>query len=226
MRINDILKGVPLFKYLAEEGRKRLATAMRFHSVSKGDVLFRKGSKGTALYIVKRGRIRLSISSRLNGEFVLAIASEGDYFGEETLLDGKPCLFDAIAMEHAELLLLDRRDFLAFLESNKGAVQLILLSLSQRLRDTVDLLGDACFLNVSERFAKKLVELAMVHGCHEGGNIYIDLPLSQKELASLVGATRESINKELRLLREKGLVSNQEQGICIHDLERLKLRVH
>ncbi len=226
MMINDILKGIPLFKCISEEGRARLADALRYRSVKKGDVLFRKGGKGTALFIVKKGKIRLALPSRLGGEFVLAIASEGDFFGEETLLGGQPCLFDAIAMEPAELLMLYHQDFLTFLNANKGAMQLIIGALSQRLSYTIDLLADSCFLNISGRFAKKLVELATAHGYQDGEDIHIDMHLSQTDLASLVGATRESINKELRLLRRKGLVSSQEQGICIHDLERLKLRAH
>ena len=66
----------------------------------------------------------------------------------------------------------------------------------------------------------------MQHGRREGDVIFIDLSLTQKDMASMVGATRESINKELRALREKGLVSIQENMICIHNLERLKRRAH
>ena len=102
----------------------------------------------------------------------------------------------------------------------------MLLSLSRRLRRTDDLLQDTCFLNISGRFAKKLVELAELHGEPEGAEVRIHMPLTQRELAAMVGATRESINKELRVLREKGLVSVQEEDIIILNMERLKRRAH
>jgi CRP-like cAMP-binding protein len=86
-------------------------------------------------------------------------------------------------------------------------------------------LEDTCFLNISARFAKKLVELAEKHGRREEDSTVIDLALTQKDLASMIGATRESVNKELRTLREKGLVCTQESTIRIYDLDLLKRRI-
>ena len=223
---NDFLKHVPLFQHLSDEDRVRLAGSIKLQSLKKGEILFNKGGAGDALYIIKKGKIKIFLSSHAGDEVLLAIFSEADFFGEMALLDGMPRSADAIAIEPTELLLLDRNDFISFLNHNKNAVQAVLQSLSQRLRRTDDLLEDTCFLQISERFAKKLVELAMQHGRREGDVIFIDLSLTQKDMASMVGATRESINKELRTLREKGLVSIQENMICIHNLERLKRRAH
>jgi len=223
---NDFLKHIPLFQHLSNEDRGRLAKSIRHQSLKKGEVLFHKGSAGDALYIIKNGRIKIFLSSHAGDEVLLAIFSEADFFGEMALLDGMPRSADAVAIEPTELLLLNRNDFISFLNHNNNAVQAVLQSLSQRLRRTDDLLEDTCFLQISERFAKKLVELATQHGRREGDMIFIDLSLTQKDMASMVGATRESINKELRTLREKGLVSIQENMICIHNLERLKRRAH
>ena len=223
---NDFLKHVPLFQHLSDEDRVRLAGSIKLQSLKKGEILFNKGGAGDALYIIKKGKIKIFLSSHAGDEVLLAIFSEADFFGEMALLDGMPRSADAIAIEPTELLLLNRNDFISFLNHNNNAVQAVLQSLSQRLRRTDDLLEDTCFLQISERFAKKLVELAMQHGRREGDVIFIDLSLTQKDMASMVGATRESINKELRTLREKGLVSIQENMICIHNLERLKRRAH
>ena len=223
---NDFLKHVPLFQHLSEDDRIRLAESIKLQRLKKGEILFNKGGAGDALYIIKKGRIKIFLSSHAGDEVLLAIFSEADFFGEMALLDGMPRSADAIAIEPTELLLLNRNDFISFLNHNSNAVQAVLQSLSQRLRRTDDLLEDTCFLQISERFAKKLVELAMQHGRREGDVIFIDLSLTQKDMASMVGATRESINKELRTLREKGLVSIQENMICIHNLERLKRRAH
>ena len=102
----------------------------------------------------------------------------------------------------------------------------LLHSFSMRLRKTDDILEDTCILKISARFAKKLVELAETYGRQDGNTIHISLRLTQTDLASMVGATRESINKELRVLREKGLISITEGEIRIHSLERLKRRMH
>ena len=226
MLINEFLKHIPLFEHLHTEDRQRLAGSIKDYSLKKGEILFHKGSAGDALYIIKQGKIKISLLSNVGTEVVLAIFSEGDFFGEMALLDGMPRSADAMAIEPTDLLVLDRQDFIAFLMNKKNAVQAVLQSLSQRLRHTDDLLEDTCFLQISARFAKKLVELAATHGRQEGDKVCIDLTLTQQDLASMVGTTRESINKELRTLREKGLVSIQDNVIGINDLERLKRRAH
>ncbi len=222
----DFLRCVPLFQQLYDEDLAWLVQSIKNRSLKKGEVLFRKGGDGDALYIIKQGKIKISLISHLCDEVVLAIFSECDFFGEMALLDGMTRSADATAIEPTELFALDRQDFLAFLMHNDKAVQAILKSLSQRLRHTDDLLEDTCFLQISARFAKKLVELSGVHGHQRDGKVFIDLALTQKDMASMVGTTRESINKELRILREKGLVSIQDNSIVVHNMERLRRRAH
>ncbi|MFC1817109.1 Crp/Fnr family transcriptional regulator, partial [Thermodesulfobacteriota bacterium] len=117
----------------------------------------------------------------------------------------------------SKLLLLNRSDFLRFLKKSEAAIERLLSSLSMRLRKADDLLEETSFLNIPARLAKKLLEIGEAFGHEDGDAIEIHLKLSQKELADMVGATRESINKELRVLRGKGLVSVTEEAIYIHD---------
>jgi CRP-like cAMP-binding protein len=219
------LKEVPLFQSLEPLDTERLAASLMHQSLKKGEILFRKGSEGSALYIIKEGSIKIVLSSKNGDEVILAIFSRGDFFGEMALVDGMARSADAVALEPTEVFILNRTDFLSFLKNNENAIQSILLSLSLRLRTTDDLLEDTCFLNISARFAKKLVELAEKHGRKEENSAVIDLALTQKDLASMIGATRESVNKELRTLREKGLVSTQGNTIRIYDLDLLKRRI-
>jgi CRP-like cAMP-binding protein len=221
----NFLKEVPLFQSLEREDSERLAASLMYQSLKKGEILFRKGSEGNALYIIKEGSIKIVLSSKNGDEVILAIFSRGDFFGELALVDGMPRSADAVALEPTEVFFLNRSDFLSFLKNSENAIQSILLSLSLRLRTTDDLLEDTCFLNISARFAKKLVELAEKHGRREEDSTVIDLALTQKDLASMIGATRESVNKELRTLREKGLVCTQESTIRIYDLDLLKRRI-
>jgi len=225
MSPNQFIKQVSLFQSLNHDDIENLAGSLRLQSLKKGEVLFRKGSEGNALYIIKKGSIKIVVSSKLGDEVILVVFFEGDFFGEMSLLDGMPRSADAVALESAELLVLDGRDFLTFLKGNENAIRSILCSLSLRLRKTDDLLEDTCFLNISARFAKKLVELAEHHGRKEENSTLIDLDLTQKDLANMIGATRESINKELRTLREKGLVCTKESSIRIYNLDLLKRRI-
>jgi CRP/FNR family transcriptional regulator, cyclic AMP receptor protein len=215
---------IPLFQGLALEERRRLFFSARRQSLKKGDVLFRKGSEGTTLYVIHKGRIKISVTSNTGDEVILAFFSEGDYFGEMALLDGMTRSADAMAVEPTELFALNQKDFTAFLQQNTSAILAVLKALSLRLRKTDDLLEDTCFLNISARFAKKLIELAELHGRPVDGAIQIEISFSQREFAGMIGASRESINKELRILKEKGLVTIMENKVYIHNLERLKKR--
>ncbi len=226
MKPKEFLRGVDLFHSLNTEDEERLARVVKRRSLKKGEALFRKGDEGNSLYIVKSGRIKIVLPSDAGDEVSPAILSEGDFFGEMALLDGMPRSADAIALEPTELFALNRSDFFSFLLNNEKAIQSIFSNLSMRLRRTDDLLEDVCFLTISTRLAKILVELAEVHG-RQGevkGIIQIDLRLTQRDLASMVGVTRESINKELRVLREKGLIGTEGNAIQILDMIRLKRR--
>jgi len=228
MKPEKFLRGVHLFQSLSPYDSEHLAASLKRRSLKKGEALFRKGDEGTSLYIVKSGSVKIVLPSSMGDEVAPAILSEGDFFGEMALLDGMPRSADVVALEPSELLALNQKDFLAFLKSNEAAIQSIFSYLSMRLRKTDDLLEDAHFLNISTRLARRLVELSGKYGYQkdEGKPVQIDLRLTQKDLASIVGATRESINKELRILREKGLVNTEGNTLQILNPEQLKKRAH
>ncbi len=228
MKPEAFLRSVQLFQSLSAADGERLAASLKRRSLKKGEALFRKGDEGTSLYIVKSGSVKIVLPSHMGDEVAAAILSEGDCFGELSLLDGMPRSADVVALEASELLALKQTDFLGFLKGNEAAIQAILSYLSLRLRKTDDLLEDAYFLNISTRLARRLVELSGKYGRQdeEGKPSQIDLRLTQKDLASIVGATRESINKELRILREKGLVDTDGNTLRILNPERLRKRAH
>ena len=222
----SILKNVPLLQFLSDADLAQLSLSLRVQRLRNKHALFRKGDEGTALYIIRKGKVKIVLPSKVGEEVILTIFSEGDFLGEMSLLDEKPRSADAVAMEESEVYVLNRTDFLSFLQENENAIKCILSCLSERLRKTDDLLEDASFLSVSARLAKKLVELGREFGVKEKDVVRIGLRLTQQDMADLVGTTRESINKELRVLREKGLVSMESGYIRLLDLERLNRRVH
>lgn len=220
----NILKNIPLFASLSETDREYLASLLRRKSIEKNEVLFRQGDEGTALYIIMQGRIKISVSRRMD-KVTLAILGQGEFLGEMALLDGLPRSADAMAIEESQLYALNRKDFLSFLVNNENAVRAVLYSLSMRLRKTDDQLAEMCFLNLSARLAKKLVEMAAAQSPDERCRQCCSLTISQQELGNILGVSRESINKELRILRDKGYVSTSRNTIIIHDRESLIKRM-
>jgi CRP-like cAMP-binding protein len=217
-----LLKQIPLFGTFQPADHEQLAGLLRRRNLKKGDVLFRKGDEGTALYIIIKGRMKITVPSKLGDEITLAILSQGDFFGEMALLDSLPRSADATAVEETLLYVLNRSDFLSFLIHNENAVRSILYALSSRLRKTDDFLTEVCFLNISARLARRLLEMSesLIHENKPGSSM--ELKLTQKDLASLLGTTRETINRELKILRDRGIVSTSRNLITIHNRELLK----
>lgn len=217
-----LLKEVPLFTSLSSDDLQKLSGLVRKKTLSKGEYLFRQGDEGTALYIIMQGRLQVSLSRRLD-RVTLAIVGRGECLGEMALLDAQPRSADVLAVEDSEVYALNRQDFLTFLMGNERALRALLYSLSMRLRSTIDLVGDMCFLHLSTRLAKKLVELA--RETNDGNDsCECTLRISQRELGEILGVSRESINKELKTLRDRKILSTSRNAISILDPEHLKRR--
>ncbi len=220
-----LLRQVPLFRSLREEDTRHLAAFLQKLTVHKGDVLCRKGEEGNTLFMIIAGKLKIVRKSRNGDEVILAVISAGDFCGEMALLDGLPRSADAVAVEDTILYVLTRADFLSCVINNGRAVKAILSTLSKRLRRADDFLADIFFLNVGARLSKKLVELALSNGYNEENGGVTELKTTQKSIAGMIGATRESVNKELRVLRELGLIGIAERKITILDIEGLKQRI-
>lgn len=217
----SVLKRIPLFASLADVDLDNLAILLRRKGLTKGETLFRQGDEGTALYIILQGKIKISLSRRTD-TVTLALLGEGEFLGEMALLDGLPRSADAIALEESQLYVLNRTDFLSFLINNENAVRATLSALSLRLRKTDKQLAEMCFLNLSVRLAGKLVELAEAQVSAGQEALEYALKISQRELGEILGVSRESVNKELKTLRAKGILSTSRSRILIHDLASLK----
>jgi len=219
-----VLKKIPLFGSLTEADQKNLVSLMRRTTIRKGDFLFRQGDEGTALYIILQGRIKISVSRRTD-TVTLAILGQGEFLGEMALLDDLPRSADAVALEDSQLYALNRKDMLSFLKNNEHAVYAVLSSLSLRLRKTDNLLAEMCFLNLSARLVNKLVELAGPLAAGETKPQVCTIKISQQELGDILGVSRESINKELKIIRTKGYISTSRNTIIIRDLKLFEKRI-
>jgi|ADurb_Val_02_Slu_FD_contig_61_453617_length_812_multi_3_in_0_out_0_1 CRP-like cAMP-binding protein len=224
MALVSLLRRMPLFEGLAHEEMEALASLLRLRSVKKGDVIFRKGDEGTNLYAILRGCVRITVPTALGDEIAVAVMKDGEFFGEMALLDGMPRSASASAGEETQLAILERSDFLKFLAKRDHAIQAILMALSWRLRKTDDLISEICFSSLSQRLAKRIMDLADDESGEGRQDSERQINMTQKELSEMLGVSRESVNKELKVLRDKEIVRTERGKIIVSDLERLKKR--
>ncbi|MCF8062172.1 MAG: Crp/Fnr family transcriptional regulator [Deltaproteobacteria bacterium] len=225
MSATPLIRTIPLFSTLKESDLRRLESRLVRRRYAGGEVLFHMGDEGGNLYIIQRGRVKVTIPSVEGEEVILAILSAGEILGEISLIDGKPRSATVQAMKDTEVLCLFREDFLEVLQERFDVVLGILEILADRLRHTDVLLAESRFMDITARLAKKLLDLTRAFGIQEENGVRIGVRVTQKDLASMVGATRESVNKQLRVLRESGLLSMTEGHIRVLDPEGLARRI-
>jgi CRP-like cAMP-binding protein len=214
----SVLAGVDLFAVLTAEELEGLGARLRRRHYAKGTVLFTEGDPGTGLYVIEWGRVKIVLTSPAGKELVLAVCGPGEFFGDMALLDGEPRSADAIVAEDCQLLILQRDDFVRFLETHPQAAVRLLAVLSRRLRRATRRHQEATLLDVSARLASALLRLAEEQGAPAGAPaadgaapVVIPTGLTQAGLAAQVGVTRESVNKWLRYFQRRGWLS-WEQG--------------
>jgi CRP-like cAMP-binding protein len=191
----------------------RRSAQLQRRRYAKGEVIFLQGEPGTCLYLVAAGQVKIALTSAEGDEVELARLGPGEFFGELALLDGEPRSADAIATAPTELLLLPRADFLRLLDAQPALVRPLLTLVSRRLRQDVAVAHDVAFLEVPARLAKVLLQLAAQGQPNDDGIVIARL--TQTELAGMVGATRESVNKWLGCFARQGLIRHQRGEITV-----------
>ena len=218
----EILSAVGLFQGLSEQELASVATLTTTRELASRNELFHKGDQGSQVYVVCSGRLKILTTSRVGTCVVFNTVGPGEVIGELALISGTPRSATVIAVEPCVLLVIERRDFLAFLRSRPEAAIRLLVILADRLRGVNEMVEDTLFLNVSPRLAKKLMSYAERYGERTSTGIRIDLKLSQEEWGDLVGTTRESINKQLRNWASEGMLSLDRGYVVIHQSEGLE----
>lgn len=211
------LATIPMFGKLDERELDGLLGAARSRSVQAGRELFHKGDRGSQVFVILSGRLKVMTTSAEGDDVVFGLMDPGEVFGElGLLLEEGTRTATIVAVDPCELLVIDRREFLPFLRAHPDAAIKLLEALAERLRRISEFVEDTLFLNLPCRLAKKLVELSQKYGRQASGGLRIDLHVSQTELGDMVGTTRESINKLVRRWAQEGLVSMEQGYITIH----------
>ncbi|HXZ43911.1 MAG TPA: Crp/Fnr family transcriptional regulator [archaeon] len=216
----DHLRRVPIFCMLEPKILAILAEMTRTQHYHRGQIIYYRGDPGNAMYVLVDGSVELTLPSETGSEVLVARLRAGQHFGELAVLDGRPRWVTAVAAEPTQVLAIYREALLDFLRQHAEASLQIALSLCSRLRHIAELLSDMVFLDLLSRLAKRLCEMADI--LHEAVAEAKDVRITQEDLAEMVGATREAVNKHLGRLREMGVIQTGRKHVRILDPERLR----
>ncbi|WP_201829432.1 Crp/Fnr family transcriptional regulator [Microvirga zambiensis] len=202
------------FSALGSDAIAQIASLCTPRKVLDGETLFLKGDPGDALYGVRRGQIVITTTTDTGRQFTLNILGPGDVFGEIALLDGHPRSADAVASGQTELFVIRRSDFQELLKRQPEITTRIIELLCERLRFSSERLEEASLLSLKSRLARRLLKLVEDFG--------EEIDITQEELSVLVGAGRETVNRQLQKWRKLGVVELGRARVRIVDTPRLQ----
>jgi CRP-like cAMP-binding protein len=220
----EVIRKAPLFTALDDVAAASLLANMVSVKISKGSVLFAEGDEGDQLYVIAEGKLKLGTSSGDGRENLLSILGPGEMFGELSLFDPGPRTSTATAVTDAKLLSLGQEKLLPWLAENPKVALQLLARLAQRLRRTNEAVGDLVFSDVPGRVAKALIDLGERFGKKTEEGLFVHHDLTQEELAQLVGASRETVNKALADFAGRNWLKLDGRAVLITDFERLSKR--
>ena len=213
-----IFRDHPLFSGLGAEIIDRLAAYAHTKSISAGTTIFSKGDPGTSLFAVCSGTVKISNHSPDGKDAVFNLINVGDIFGEIALLDGQPRTAEALALSDCELMVIDRRDFIPLVKSKPEIALKLIEVLCGRLRRTSEQVEDVIFLDLPTRLAKTLLWLVKNSKSPPGSKVMI----TQREIGQIIGMSRESTNKQLRMWEEKNWVRLERGGVVVLNARALE----
>jgi CRP-like cAMP-binding protein len=225
MLLSKALAAVPLFSTLADDQLELVAKHLRRRTYSERDVIVRRDSPGDALFILVSGMVKVSYLED-EGETIIAVLRAGDFFGELSILDGEGRSADVVALEATDVLILSADDFRMCLNTVPAIGVALLREIAGRLRRSTSWIHALSSQDVYGRIAQQLLFLADSHGVDvAGGGKRIGLRLTQNDLAGIVGASRESVNKAMGYFKQKGYIAvDSTYHITVYDRGALEKR--
>jgi CRP-like cAMP-binding protein len=202
------------------------ALTKQLHSVDfpRGHTVFAEGEPGDRLYIIISGKVKIGRRSPTGHDNVLTIMGPSDMFGELPIFDPGPRTSSATTITEVRAVSMDRNMFRAWIAHHPEIAEQLLRVLARRLRRTNNNLADMIFTDVPGRVAKQLLLLAQRFGSQEGDAMRVTHDLTQEEIAQLVGASQETVNKALADFAHHGWIRLEGKSVLISDSERLARR--
>jgi CRP/FNR family transcriptional regulator, cyclic AMP receptor protein len=221
---DDVLRRAPLFDALDDDSAAALQAGVTIVELARGDRVFEEGASGNQLYVILDGKIKLTRAAADGRENLLSVLGPGEMFGELSLFDPRPRTASAVAVTDSRLGALAHDDLRSWLTGRPDVALHLLQALAQRLRRANDVMADLVFTDVPGRVAKALLDLADRFGEARDGGLQLNHDLTQEELAQLVGASRETVNKALADFAARGWLQLSAKSVLLIEPERLRKR--
>ena len=209
------LKRADLFQSLSDQEIEAIAARAVPRRVARGLAILRRGDPNAGMIVVMTGRVRVSVVSEDGKEVTLTVLGPGQVLGEMSLLDGEPSSADVTAQEDCVLLVIERGQFLNLLRQNSELCLHLMALLTRRLRQTNAALEDMALLDLPTRLGRLLNRLAKDYGIPVRTGTRIEVKLSQKDLSTLVGASREKVNKQIREWEDVGALGKDSGRMVV-----------
>jgi CRP-like cAMP-binding protein len=222
--VQDRLRNAPLFSALDDDAAAALRASMVELRLAKGDVLFTEGEPGEKLFLIESGKIKLGHTAPDGRESLIALLGAGEMLGELSLFDPGPRTATAVAVTNTKVLSMGHEALLPWLVGRPDLAVALLAALARRLRRTNEALADLVFSDVPGRVAKALLELDSKFGEDSPDGRLVNHELTQEELAQLVGASRETVNKALADFSQRGWIRIEQRSVTLLDVDRLEKR--
>jgi CRP-like cAMP-binding protein len=221
---DEVVRQAPLFAALDDDAAQALLATMTRIKIGRGEAVFHEGDPGDRLYVIVEGKIKLGRASGDGRENLLAVLGPGEMFGELSLFDPGPRNATGTAIADTVLVAMGSDDLDAWLKARPDAARHLLRSLARRLRRTNEALADLVFSDVPGRVAKALLDLSERFGRPTDDGLRVAHDLTQEELAQLVGASRETVNKALADFASRGWLRLEARAVVLLDVDRLRKR--
>lgn len=223
-REEQLLRSSPLFGGMDGESARSLIALMTRREMVKGDVLFNEGDEGHALYVLVKGKIKMARTARDGRENLLGLLGVGDMVGELSVFDPGPRMSRAHAVEESIVYELPKEILDEWLDDHLEMSRHLMRALAQRIRRISNNMADLVFSDVPGRVAKAILDLGHRFGRMERGHVTVRHGLTQEELAQLVGASRETVNKALADFASRGWIDVHIGSVEVYEPERLRAR--
>ena len=210
-----VIRKAPIFSGLDASAADALRASMNLVKLRKGQSLFKEGDDGDHLFVVSSGKVKLGTKSVDGRENLLMILGPGDMFGELSLFDSGPRTATATAVTDSKLLALGQDKVIPWVKEHPEVSLQLLARLASRLRRTNEVVGDLVFSDVPGRVAKALIDLGVKFGDKRSEGLFVNHDLTQEELAQLVGASRETVNKALADFAQRGWLRLEARSVMI-----------
>lgn len=209
------LKAVPFFTQLNEHELDVVRSLATERSYAKTAVVLTEGEMGDSLYMIQSGKVKVVIGDEEGREIILKILGPGDFFGEMSMIDKEPRSASVTTLEPAVFLVLTHAAFEKCVEQAPRIAKVVMQILAHRVREADRKIGTLALMDVYGRVASTLLELAV----YTNGKLVVGEKLSQQDLANMVGASREMVNRILKDLTERGFISIESKSITIINRE-------